>query len=156
MAITGQRNKLAVKVAVRTGSRIKTLPFTIQTQTVFDGKSLLGKAGFMRLSGHQQVSRSLTVKPDGKAVRSRRKPRCSPTLPSSIADYLWCAVTLIPHMLEAFIAGDREFRRGRGGDTRPTSRAAVLKGWVFGYVVSVVSRLRLETPYQIDFGLEKL
>jgi hypothetical protein len=42
--------------------RIKTLPFTIQTFTVFDGKSLLGKACFMRLSGHQQVSRSLTVK----------------------------------------------------------------------------------------------
>lgn len=25
------------------------------------------------------------------------------------------AVTLIPHMLEAFMAGDRGFRRGRGG-----------------------------------------
>ncbi|MBA8883341.1 hypothetical protein FHW13_001168 [Dokdonella fugitiva] len=69
MAITGQRNRLAVKVAVRTGSRIKTLPFTIQTQTVFDGKSLLGKAGFMRLSEHQQVSWPLTV----KAVTNRRK-----------------------------------------------------------------------------------
>ncbi|WP_287804392.1 DUF2274 domain-containing protein [Diaphorobacter sp.] len=38
------------------------------------------------------------------------------------------AATLIPHMLEAFMAGDRGFRRGRGGDTRPTSRAAVPKG----------------------------
>ena len=69
MAITGQRNRLAVKVAVRTGGRIKTLPFTIQTQTVFDGKSLLGKAGCMRLSEHQQVSWPLTV----KAVTNRRK-----------------------------------------------------------------------------------
>ncbi len=38
------------------------------------------------------------------------------------------ATTLIPHMLEAFIAGDRGFRRGRGDDTRPSSRAAVPKG----------------------------
>lgn len=38
------------------------------------------------------------------------------------------ATTLIPHMLEAFIAGDRGFRRGRGGDTQPSFRAAVLKG----------------------------
>ena len=38
------------------------------------------------------------------------------------------AATLIPHMLEAFIAEDRGFRRGRGDDTRPTSRAAVPKG----------------------------
>lgn len=29
------------------------------------------------------------------------------------------AATLIPHMLEAFIAGDRGFRRARGDDTRP-------------------------------------
>jgi hypothetical protein len=35
---------------------VKTIPFTIQTKAVFDGKSLLGKAGFTRLSGHQQVS----------------------------------------------------------------------------------------------------
>ncbi|ARK50484.1 DUF2274 domain-containing protein [Burkholderia pseudomallei] len=35
---------------------------------------------------------------------------------------------LIPHMLEAFMAGDRGFRRGRGDDTRPSSRAAVPKG----------------------------
>jgi hypothetical protein len=38
------------------------------------------------------------------------------------------ATTLIPHMLEAFIAGDRGFRRGRGDDTRPAPRAAVPKG----------------------------
>lgn len=38
------------------------------------------------------------------------------------------AATLIPHMLETFIAGDRGFRRGRGDDTRPASRAAVPKG----------------------------
>ncbi|WP_230852057.1 hypothetical protein, partial [Ralstonia solanacearum] len=44
------------------GCSTKTLPFTIQTFTVFDGKSLLGKACFMRLSGHQRVSWSLTVK----------------------------------------------------------------------------------------------
>ena len=37
------------------------------------------------------------------------------------------ATTLIPHILEAFIAGDRGFRRGRGDDTRPASRAAVPK-----------------------------
>lgn len=29
------------------------------------------------------------------------------------------AVTLIPHMLEAFIAGDRGFRRGSAGKTAP-------------------------------------
>ena len=56
MAIAGQRNKLAVNVAVRTGGRIKTLPFTIETKPVFDGKNLLWKADFMRLSGYQQVS----------------------------------------------------------------------------------------------------
>lgn len=67
--IAGQQNRLAVELTVRTGGRIKTLPFTIQTSTVFDGKSLLGKAGFMRLSEHQQVSRHLTV----KAVTNRRK-----------------------------------------------------------------------------------
>lgn len=38
------------------------------------------------------------------------------------------AMTLIPHMLEAFIAGDRGFRRGRGDDTRPSSRTAMPKG----------------------------
>jgi hypothetical protein len=38
------------------------------------------------------------------------------------------ATTLIPHMLEAFIAGDRGFRRGRGDDTQPSSRAVVPKG----------------------------
>jgi hypothetical protein len=53
------------------------------------------------------------------------------------------ATTLIPHMLEAFIAGDRGFRRGRGGDTRPAPLAAMPKGWAFGYVAIVVSRLRL-------------
>lgn len=30
------------------------------------------------------------------------------------------AVTLIPHMLEAFMARDRGFRRGRGKDARST------------------------------------
>jgi len=29
------------------------------------------------------------------------------------------AVTLIPHMLEAFMAGDRGFRRGSAGKTTP-------------------------------------
>jgi len=38
------------------------------------------------------------------------------------------ATTLIPHMLEAFIAGDRGFRRGRGDDTRLAPRAAMPKG----------------------------
>ena len=38
------------------------------------------------------------------------------------------AVTLIPHMLEAFIAGARGFRRGRGDDSRPSSRATMPKG----------------------------
>lgn len=58
-----------MKLAVGIGGRIKTLPFTIQTQTVFDGKSLLGKVGFMRLSEHQQVSWPPTV----KAVTNRRE-----------------------------------------------------------------------------------
>lgn len=38
------------------------------------------------------------------------------------------ATTLVPYMLEAFIAGDRGFRRGRGDDTRSSSRAAAPKG----------------------------
>ncbi len=38
------------------------------------------------------------------------------------------AMTLIPHMLEAFIARDRGFRRGRGDDTRSASSAALPKG----------------------------
>ena len=69
MAIAEQQNALAVRVTVGIGSRIKTLPFTIETKPVFDGKSLLGKACAMRLSRHQQVSWPLTV----KAVTNRRK-----------------------------------------------------------------------------------
>ena len=38
------------------------------------------------------------------------------------------ATTLVPYMLEAFIGGDRGFRRGRGDDTRSSSRAAAPKG----------------------------
>ena len=38
------------------------------------------------------------------------------------------ATALIPYMLEAFIAGDRGFRRGRGDDTRPSSRTAIPEG----------------------------
>ena len=38
------------------------------------------------------------------------------------------AATLIPHMLEAFMATDRGFRRGRGDDKQPSFRAAVPKG----------------------------
>lgn len=34
------------------------------------------------------------------------------------------AITLIPHMLEAFMARDRGFRSGKGVDTRRFSRAA--------------------------------
>lgn len=62
VAITGQRNRLTAKRTVRTGGRIKTLPFTIETKPVFDGKKLLWNADFMRLSGHQRVSWPLTVK----------------------------------------------------------------------------------------------
>lgn len=56
MTIAGQHNGLTVEVTVETGGRIKTSLFTIETKPVFDGKSLLWKACFMRLSGHQQVS----------------------------------------------------------------------------------------------------
>lgn len=38
------------------------------------------------------------------------------------------AEKLIPHMLEAFMAADRGFRRGRGDDKQPSSRAATPKG----------------------------
>ena len=38
------------------------------------------------------------------------------------------ATTLIPHMPEAFIAGNLGFRRGRGVDIRPSSGAAMPKG----------------------------
>ena len=51
--IAGQKNKLAVEPAVRNEDRIKTLPFTIETKLVFDGKSSLRKAYFMRPSEHQ-------------------------------------------------------------------------------------------------------
>lgn len=37
------------------------------------------------------------------------------------------ATTLIPHMLEAFIAGDRGFRRGRREGSSQPSRAAMPK-----------------------------
>ncbi|MCO2867583.1 hypothetical protein FA274_13225 [Pseudomonas aeruginosa] len=56
VTIARQQNGLAVAVTVGTGGRIKTLPFTIETKPVFDGKSLLGKASVTRLSRHQQVS----------------------------------------------------------------------------------------------------
>ncbi len=42
------------------------------------------------------------------------------------------ATTQIPHMLEAFIAGDRGFRRGRGDDTRlapPRGYAEGVRFW---------------------------
>lgn len=38
------------------------------------------------------------------------------------------AVALIPHMLEAFMAGDRGFSKGRGEDVRPSPRSTGLKG----------------------------
>ncbi len=69
MAIAGQQNGLTVELTVRTGGRIKTLSFTIETKPVFDGKTLPWKACFMRLSGHRRVSWPLTV----KAVTNRRK-----------------------------------------------------------------------------------
>lgn len=37
------------------------------------------------------------------------------------------AVTVIPHMLEAFMAGDRGFKRGRGDNNRPSPRVVVPK-----------------------------
>ena len=37
------------------------------------------------------------------------------------------ATTLIPHMLEAFMAADRGFKRGRGDDKQPSFRAAAPK-----------------------------
>lgn len=70
MAIAGQQNRLALELAVRTEGRIKTVPFTIQTKPVFDGKGLIGKACFMRLSRHQQVSWPLTVKAVTKRERN--------------------------------------------------------------------------------------
>jgi hypothetical protein len=56
VTIAGQRNGLTVEVTAETGDRIKTSLFTIETKSVFDGKSLLRKACFMRFSEHQQVS----------------------------------------------------------------------------------------------------
>jgi len=49
VAIAGQRNRLAVEVAVGAGGSIATLPLTIQTEPVFDGKCLLRKACSTRL-----------------------------------------------------------------------------------------------------------
>jgi hypothetical protein len=66
MASIGGYRRLAKQVDGGAGGknrgRIKALSFTIETFTVFDGKNLLGKACFTRLSEHQQASRSLTVK----------------------------------------------------------------------------------------------
>ncbi|RBA62166.1 hypothetical protein DQ403_00760 [Stutzerimonas zhaodongensis] len=56
VAIAGKQNALAVAVTVATEGRIRTLPFTIETKPVFDGKSLHRKAAVTRLSRHQQVS----------------------------------------------------------------------------------------------------
>lgn len=52
MAIAGQQKRLTVELTVKLGSRIETLPFTIEIKSV-DGKSSLRKAYFMRLSKHQ-------------------------------------------------------------------------------------------------------
>jgi len=38
------------------------------------------------------------------------------------------AALLIPYMLEAFMAADRGFKRGRGDDKQPSFRAAVPRG----------------------------
>ena len=38
------------------------------------------------------------------------------------------AEKLIPHMLEAFMAADRGFKRGRGDDKQPSFRAAAPNG----------------------------
>ena len=38
------------------------------------------------------------------------------------------AAPLIPHILEAFMAADRGFKRGRGDDKQPSFRAAAPKG----------------------------
>ena len=69
MAIAGQQKRLSVELAVSVEGLIKTLPFTIETKSVFDGKTLPWKAYFMRLSGHRRVSWPLTV----KAVANRSK-----------------------------------------------------------------------------------
>mgnify|MGYP001233291008 CR=1 FL=1 len=69
MAIAGQQKRLSVELAVSVEGLIKTLPFTIETKSVFDGKTLPWKACFMRLSGHRRVSWPLTV----KAVANRSK-----------------------------------------------------------------------------------
>lgn len=69
MAIVGQRNRLAVNVTVETGGRLKTLPLTIQTEPVFDGKSHLRKA---RSCGFPGICRS-SVSCWQKHVTGRRK-----------------------------------------------------------------------------------
>ncbi len=38
------------------------------------------------------------------------------------------AALLIPYMLEAFMAADRGFKRGRGDDKQPSFRAAMPRG----------------------------
>ena len=53
MTIASQQNGLAVDVTVEAGGRIQTLPFTILTKSVFDGKSLFRQACSMRFSEHQ-------------------------------------------------------------------------------------------------------
>jgi hypothetical protein len=68
VAIAGQQNGPATELTVSPEGRIQTFLFTIETEPVFDGKKLLRKACFMRLSEHQRVSGSLTV----KAVTNRR------------------------------------------------------------------------------------
>ncbi|OWS74989.1 hypothetical protein CBW22_15710 [Pantoea sp. VS1] len=70
MAIASQLNRLAVKLAVRTEGRIKTIPFTIQPKPIFNGKGLSGKACFMRLSRHQQISWPMKTDQRQKGRRS--------------------------------------------------------------------------------------
>lgn len=61
MAIARQQNRLAIELAARTEGRIKTVPFTIQAEPVFDGEGLLGRACFMRLSPASAGLLTLTV-----------------------------------------------------------------------------------------------
>jgi len=66
--IADQQNGLAVELRVRTEGQIKTLSFTTQTQSVFDGKNLFFKTVLCRYPGSNG-----SPAPDGKRYRASRE-----------------------------------------------------------------------------------
>jgi hypothetical protein len=62
VAIAGQRKKLTVELTVKIEAGLRHFRSLFKFLPSLTVTAFSGKACFMRLSGHQQVSRSLTVK----------------------------------------------------------------------------------------------